>query len=431
MKRSQREAAARGSTHLSRLSLPAVRSNGSFEGSDILAEAGAVPAILLCQVYRGVMAWALTPAAEHAGLFPPGAAAETRRLMREAPLPEELRPALETVCGLFDDPAGTDPRVVAEACVRIGEWAERKGDAPATALCFAQVAASCMPNDAPMAYRAGYTARRQATWDLAELWFRHSSTVSRRTRDWRSHATSYLALGNNFYYQGRYAQARREHLKALRVSKRHGLRELQAKAYHDLLAIAVVTNDAESADALAQRAFRAYGPHHENVPTLAHDIALFWHAAGQYARALRVFQALLPHFSQPERRLMLLGSIGREAGECGARETFAEVWQEVWHLAPTLQGVSGLSPTMVQLAQGALRLEEWTFAERAARYALQVAKSRGEADAVAAAEELLDMIESRSVVATTPWTPYSGNRGDAEFLADELVSTLESAAANL
>ncbi len=430
MKRSQREAAARGSTHLLRLSLPAVRSNGSFEGADIIAEADAVPAVLLCQVYRGVMSWALTPAVEHDGLFPPGAGAETRRLLAESAVPEELRSVLETLCALFDDPLAADPQRVAEACMRVGEWADARGDAPATTLRFLQAGATCSPNDARMAYRAGYVARRQAVWDVAELWFRHSSTVSRRSRDWESHATAYLALGNNYYHQGRYTLARREHTKALRVSKRHGLQELQGRAYHDLMAMAIVTGDALSAEVNAQKAFRAYGSRHPNIPTLAHDIAYFWHGDGHYARALRIFQALLPHFTQPEPRMRVLGSIGRGAGACGQHQVFEEAWIAGWQLAGSLgRGSTAVAPAMLHLAHGALGLGEWDRAESAIRYALELAKTRNEFDVVNDGERLLQVVLARVGSAVSP-DFRSVSTAESEILANDLVSSLEAIASS-
>lgn len=429
MKRSQREAAARGSTHLSRLSLPAVRSNGSFEGSDILAEAGAVPAILLCQVYRGVMAWALTPAAEHQGLFPPGAAAETRRLMREAPVPEELRPALETVCGLFDDPAGTDSQRVADACMRIGDWADRKGDAPATAFRFLQAGGTCSPNDARLAYRAGYVARRQAVWDLAEMWFRHSTTVSRRSRDWNSHATGYLALGNSYYQQGRYQAAKREHLKALRVGKRHGLREIQGRAHHDLLAVASELGELAEAEGHAQKALHAYGPRHPNVPPLAHDIAYFWITRGYFRRALPVFRALLPHFITPQDRLRTLGSICRAAGACGDPETFLGAWRELRQHAPDVEWAPALPASLLQAAYGAVGLKDWSLAQYAAEYALRTASARGEADVVADAERTIASIQAHDASTVEADAEQGVYEVRSDTLARELVASLEVAGA--
>lgn len=430
MKRSQREAAARGSTHLLRLSLPAVRSNGSFEGSDILAEGAAVPAILLCRAYRAVMAWALTPAAEHPGLFPGGAADELRRLLDRSGVPGELHAPLEVVCELLADPAGGEAGRVAEACARIGEWAERRGDAPATALRFSQAAALSLPNDGPLAYRAGYVARRQASWDVAELWFRHASTVSRRNRDWKSHALAYIGIGNSHYQRGRYPSAKREHLKALRVSKRHGLRGLEGMAFHDLFAVAIETAEWAQAEAYAQQSFRAYGPEHPNVPNLAHDIAYFWNTRGHYARALPVLTALLPHYHHARDRIRVLGAVGRAAGGCGERETFMSVWQEMWQLAPGLVREPALPASLLQIAYGAAGLREWSLACAAAELALKTATARGEADVVADAEKTLADIGNEAVDELRAEPSLSGIEAGADRFAEELVASLQGSSLN-
>jgi tetratricopeptide (TPR) repeat protein len=426
MKRSQREAAMRGSTHLLRLSLPAVRSNGSFEGADILAEDGAVPASVLYPAYRSVMAWALTPAAEHPGLFPAGAGDETRRLMAAAEVPRELDPALQTLCEMLDDPPGADASRVSEACMRIGEWAERLGSAPATALRFLQAAATCSPNDARVAYRAGYVARHQAIWDVAELWFRHSGTVGRRTRDWRSHALAYTAVGNCFYQRGRHQLAKREHLKALRVSRRHGLTELEGMAYHDLFAVAIELGDWSEADVCAQRSFHAYGAEHRNVPNLAHDVAYFWNTRGHYSRALPVFLALLPHYTRPQNRIRVLGAIARAAGGCGEREVFNRASEELWGLVPLIEREPALPASLLQNAYGAAALQNWELARAGAEFALRAAVARGEADVITDAERTLDLISRESIQDLRSEPTAAGGSSGADLLAEELVASLQS-----
>ncbi|HEV2149980.1 MAG TPA: tetratricopeptide repeat protein [Longimicrobiaceae bacterium] len=429
MKRSQREAALRGSTHLLRLSLPAVRSNGSFEGADILGESGAGPAAVLYQVYRSVMAWALTPAAEHSGLFAPGAGDETRHRVAEAEVPRELVPALETVCELLDDPAGADPGRISEACLRIGEWADSRGDTPATALRFLQAAATCSPNDARVAYRAGCAARRRAVWDVAELWFRHASAVSRRKRDWEAHATAYAGLGNSYYRQGRYLPAEREHLKALRIARRHGLRDLQGGAYHDLFAVTAGLGNVAKAEEYGRSAFRAYGSDHKAIPALAHDLGYFWITQGEHQRALPVFQALRPHFRDAETRMRVLATLVHAAG--GAREAavFREAWTEAWDLTSKLEESTALTTSLLEMAYGAVKLSEWDLAHSAAVRALGRAGARGEIDVIVPAEQVLSSICTLRGQVQSPASPTRVSEAD-EFAAD-LVSSLVASTATV
>jgi tetratricopeptide (TPR) repeat protein len=392
MKRSERESRSTGSTHLRRVSLTNVRPREAFAGADIVHEVPVAQALPLLSSYRSVMAWALAAPQERPELFPAGAAQELRGLVSVTPLPDELRAALENVAELLEDPVAMSGRRVADACVQVAEWAERRGDAPSTAFRFVQAAGMCAPNDARLAYRAGVAARQRALWEVAELWFRHAISVGRRMRDWKTHATAYLGLGNNFMRQGRYAAAQREHLKALRVAKRHGLQEVQGKACHDLFVVAIETGDAQKAEEYGRAAFYAYGAEHPIVPVLAHDIAYFWSLQGQFSRSLPVYGALRPHMRDRENRLRVLASAGRAAGGAGDRDTFMEIWAAAWEMAPLMDGTAVLVTSMLELALGAADLLEWDHALTAAERAASSAQERGEEDVVAKADSLMQRI---------------------------------------
>ena len=68
--------------------------------------------------------------------------------------------------------------------------------------------------------------------------------------------------------------------------------------------IAVDTNQPADALEAARGAFKAYGSAHPRLPVLAHDLAYFWMTRGRFEQALRVFQAVLPHITQPTERLL-------------------------------------------------------------------------------------------------------------------------------
>lgn len=428
MQEPERDSSPGASPYLERADLPALRSPEPFTGADIIREVPAGPAILLCQAYRAVMLWAATPPQEHAELFAPTAREDAWELLPVTPMPDDLRGALEAIRALTAGPAGADPRAVAAACTQISGWAQRCG-APDTAYRFVQAAGTCAAADARLAYRAGCMARRRSEWYLAKLWFRHAIAVGRRTRDWEGHATAYLGLGNTYYRQGKYPAARREHRKALRVGMRHGLREVQGAAFHNLFAVAVEVWD-ESAEEYARKAFHAYGPDHSRVPALAHDIAYFWNTRGRFSRALPVFRALLRHFHEREDWVRVIASYGRAAGGLGEREEFERAWRQVAEVAPELEGTAVLNTSFLELAYGAASLRDWERAEETATSALDAARGRGEVDLASNAEELLATIAvDRNAESNVSSSRNLGAGGEPDPFVTDLVRSLEMIAA--
>lgn len=428
MKRPEpRDSPTGASPYLDRAALPALRSPEPFTGAEIIQEVPIGPAILLCQAYRAVMLWAVTPPREQAELFAPtGEEGDAWDLLDATPLADDLRGALEVVRALTADPAGADPRAVAGACTRITDWALRR-EAPDTAYRFAQAAGMCAADDVRLAYRAGCMARQRGEWYLAKLWFRHAIAVGRRTRDWEGHAMGYVALGYSYYRQGKYPAARREQSKALRVARRHGLRQVQGKALHDLFLVAVEMDLPEKAEEYGRAAFRAYGPTHEAVPALAHDVAYFWNTQGQFSRALPVFRALLRHFRDPEGHLRVLASVVRAAGGGGAREIFDESWNRACQLVQHVGGNSVEITSLMQLAYGAANLLEWGHAEWAASRARDAAHEQGKSEMVLHARRLLESISVRS----SELGDCVGNpetHGQADSFVSDLVASLETAA---
>lgn len=427
MKRTKPASSSAGSPHLLRLSLPVMRPGEPFEGAGILAELPSAPGGLLFTAYRSLMAWALAPAAERAELFAPAAAAEMRGALRCTPADAELRDALDGVCDLVDHPVEARPRRVSELSLRIAGWAEEFG-APETAFRFVQAAGLCAPADAILAHRAARMARQRGMWALAELWFRHSISLSRRSRDWEAHATAYLGLGNTYYRHGRFSAAQREHRKALRVSSRHGLRALRGAALHNLFLVAVEVGEPERAESHAEAAFEAYGPRHSTVPALAHDIAYFWSRQGLFRRSLPVFRALLPHFTEPQDRLRVQASLARAAGAEGRREAFDEAWSDVWSLVPGLTGTPVVTTSLMQVAHGAASLGDWRRAERAAGAALAAATARDESDVAAEAERVLALSAERTPVEPSGAPAAAPDAVEVDPFVDALVTSLQDSA---
>jgi len=210
--------------------------------------------------------------------------------------------------------------------------------------------------------------------------------------------------------------ARRSFLKALRRSQRQGHREGEAKALHDLSAVEFRAGNLDRALAYGAGALEAYGPEHEALPRLAHDIAYYWLERGACQRALSVFYETLGRVG-PAERPVVLGSLARAAA--GVRDIAAYRWahRELEGYDP----VPGLAEAWVDVARAALVLNRTEEAREAARFAESVARARREGQMRFLADEVLERVgaESRRVEETA-----SSEDQDALASSDALARTL-------
>lgn len=408
-----------------RIPPPSLHPGERVRGSAILEEDPSADwGLVLWESYRNVGDWAATPRDRRAcELF--GAEAARRRTEQLDALAGRDRAvarALETIRDLLADPAGADPRAVALACRRVAAWAGANGR-PSTQFYFAAAAGLCVPDDARQAYEAGRLARDLARWDTAEAWLEYAIAAARRKRDRETQAMAVIGLGNLFYRRGLYGRARDTHLAALTLARRHELREYTGAALHDLFVISNELRDAVAAEEYARQALAVYGASHPNIPGLAHDVAYFWLAEGKPARAFPVLRALLPHMVQrPDLRLRVLASAARAAATLGDHASFAELASEARDLGriPAAQGA--LAGALVEMASGALLLQDAAVPSQLLDLALDVAISRDEVDVVARVTTLREQLSAR------PGADVPGRNSEPE--ADEfsvaLVKSLES-----
>lgn len=410
---------------------PLIRGSETLEGMDILREVGSEAGVLLWQSYRNVMFWATAEPGERARLFSAEAGRKRLAEVGAARLPQELVEPLNVVGGLLAAPEDTPGDDVAAACTAIGEWAQEEQHG-AAALAFTQAAALAMPRSAALALKVGQVARDRAEMARAETWFRHAIMISRQVGDWETYARAYIALGNMAIHRGSFPVAHRMHIKALRAARRKGLPALQGMAAHDLFVVATETGRHAQAEEYAKAAFRAYGPHHERLPVLAHDVAYLWMDQGYFAPALEVFEALRPHVvGKRELGLTIVSNIARAAGGVGDREAFRKAWVEVNRLAKEPEVRSVLAAAMLELAHGAASLGEWDRAEQAAEQSRTVAAEMRQGKLLISAEFVLDSIRNgRRIERRAPDTAASAvGAQDAEMFAANLVRTLAMATA--
>jgi hypothetical protein len=350
---------------------PALTHGGeSLEGAPVLDEVQGPLGLLLWETYRDVVLWA--GAEEREGLFAAGAHAARIRELESAGADPALDRALRGAAVVVADPAGAQEADVMAACRQAADWAEQRG-LMGTAVTLATAAALASPPNAAAAFRVGQIARNKAENARAETWFRRAIGLGRQAKDWASYAEAFLGLGNLYKLRGNYPAARRFHIRALRAARRHALRDIVARALHDLFTIAVETSPPAEAQELARSAFRAYGPRHAKLPALAHDVAYFWIGQGRYAPALDVFRAVMPHLVDPGERLLCAGNLGRAAGALGDRPAFEEAWEQVWTADERDKTPKG-AQALLELAHGASSLRDWTRAEKAAEASRDLAQ---------------------------------------------------------
>ncbi|HEX2202934.1 MAG TPA: tetratricopeptide repeat protein [Longimicrobium sp.] len=406
---------------------PLIRGSAeTLEGMEILREVAGETGILLWQSYRNVMFWATAEREERGKLFSADAGRKRLEELLAADTPTDLVDALVAIGRMVGAPEATPGDTVAEACVAISQWAERSGY-DATSLAYTQAAALAAPRDADLSLAVGQAARRLGENARAETWFRHTIMVSRQIGDWQAYSRAYIALGNMFLMRGNLPAAHRMHIKALRASRRKGLTQTAGMAAHDLFVIATETGRNAQAEEFARMALRAYGPAHEKLPVLAHDVAYYWMARGYFAQVIPVLEALQPYFENNAfMRMLMSAHLARAAGGNGDRNLFRRFYTEAARMVKEAVNEPRTADVMLELALGASSLGEWDRAEQTAERAIELAQRYGTAKVLLEAESLMDSIRNGRRVERQP-APATVTRSTETF-AEQLVELLTTAA---
>lgn len=408
-----------------------------LEGGEILTEMEGAQALVMFQLARDVSLWgsadpderrpdpdATGPqghSADRADFFTADAYSRLVAQLEAAGFDSGVEAPLRAAAEVLRAPGEVTRAQLTAACLDVSKWADER-EMPGTALAWAQAGAIASPRDAAMGFRVGLLARRRAEYPRAESWFRRVIGLGRQAKDWESYSRAFLGLANLYIQRGNYPAARRFLIRGLRAARRHGLRELQASAYHDLFAIAVQTDQFGEANDLARLAFRAYGPRHPRLPVLASDIGLLWLLRGEFAPALDVLRAAHPHISHPCEQLLSWGNIARASGGAGDRAVYDEAWDNIWSYAGDWHNRENAPWALMDAARGATSLGDWTRAERAASTAREIAVRRKEAHVLAEAESVLDSVTRRLQFSAT--APSSEDDALVQGLASDLTRYL-------
>ena len=375
---------------------------------------------LLWQFLQDTTLWSTADRSAREGLF-----ADVARAT-EGVVPE-VEEELDALAVLVRDPHPDAGPLIARMCDRVRMWAEGKG-VYATALAFAQAAALSDPENARCAYQVGRLSRQRAEFARAEVWYQRAAVLATRSSDAETRALSLSGLANLHGQRGNYAAALRLNERAVRLAHRHSLREVLGTSYHGLAVLQFETGAVQEGMRSIRRAVRALGVHHGLIPFIVHDAAVaLMDQLGEFAAAGEVFQALLPHFTRPGERLLVLANFARAAGATGQKQVFEALWTDTW---PVLRGSAECVATdsLVALARGAVSLGEWTCAREAAERALSLAQERGEGKTIFLAEAVLGACESErqhSVRTAHPQSaPSCEETAGAAMLARDCIQTL-------
>jgi len=387
-------------------SMPPPAHLDTAEGADLLGELPGAPGVLLWCALRDFMLWVETPAGARAGLFEPGAGELRRRELAAFAPEQELWAPLLTLAQMADAPERADTGRLVYAVRTIARWAERVG-APATRLAFTRAAALALPQEAGMALETGRLARDLVYHAEAESWFRRGIRLA-RGRDWESYAWGFIGLGVLYIRAGNFPAGRAVVGRALRAAHKRRLPGIAGSAHHHLFTLCVESGRMEEAYDHARDAVRLYGDGHPRLPALAHDLGCFWAEQGRFDRALSIFEASLPCFTDPSLRLLALSNYTRASAGAGDRARYERGRAEAMELAASPRCADVAAESLLVVAQGDASLGEWARAEDAARQALAIAARRGEARTQMGAEAHLEAarheraVETANLLAETP-----------------------------
>lgn len=349
----------------------------SLDAEIVLHEESGELAILLWKTLRSVRLWCELQPHERPDAF--GEQAHDLRLRRLASLDEDadLKDTLETAASLL---AGEDAHVAAvvTACRLLAAWAERRGSL-GTALEFTQAAALLSPGDAELVLSVGKLAHARGELPRAESWYRQAIGVGRRTHEWISLSDAYLGIGRTFLECGNLPAARQALVRGMRAATRHSLWQERALLAHEYVHYAIAAGRPADVVKAGRAALEAYGTNRAGLNRLAADLGVYWVRAGHAAPGAGVLAALDEGTLEPETRLAVAGASGRAAAMEGNAAGFQNAWRQTRSLLERNEIAAASAAAWIDLARGALLLDDRKQALEAGEAASRAAELQGRA----------------------------------------------------
>jgi tetratricopeptide (TPR) repeat protein len=301
---------------------------------------------------------------------------------------------LAVIVGELRDWDSEDKSTLCGACHAMAEAAlERR--AIASALYFMEAAALCWPENARYAMVAGRAFKTYGRLRESERWLRRAIKLSRWFEDWDTHVLSTSSYGMLCWTQGGPARARKYLLRARNVAHRHRLHVLEGEVLHNLLVVAITTEDHAHVADYASGALSRYVPNHPRLAALAYDLAYYWMTRGHAGTALPMFRELLGHFHSDTQKLQVLAASARAAGACNERSMFEESWSEAFATAESAEIGVALPAALIDLGFGAAHIGEWERAGTAFTGALCSAQELGLSEELIRADTCVAAVQQR------------------------------------
>lgn len=379
-------------------------------------------ALTTWQTLSSVLMWAGQEPAWRGDVFEPTAMREwEERLLREDWEPE-LRDPLAVLVGELARLEHGSPQAIAQACLCVTDWAVERCYW-ATAIAFAEAAGLSWPEQPQYAWMAGRLIRARGLVREATAWLKRAERVAVQKRDRDVQARALSSLGNlHGLVVGDLKKAVKAHEDVLRIARRHGLRNREGEAMHDLFVVTWYLGRSRDAEEYAAGAVEIYkSSSHPRLPALAHDIASSWTAGGCYTPALQVLEAAAVHFNEPSERVQVLASLAFAAAGCGNAASFSAVTGEIHSFPKPVVEQSGAA--MVDVARGAAMLADWSLAEQLATGVLERSHPRADPGLRDLAQDILDKVVKRQTPAAAR-NEHGQTR--AARLAGEIVAALRA-----
>jgi tetratricopeptide (TPR) repeat protein len=363
-------------------------SSAHFEGYELFTELPNVVGLVLFRWIRDVTLWATSVRGVSQELFRETAAPD--RLPEWAcEKVDRFRAQANVFANLVIAPGSTDPADVVRACVEISEWADEE-NFTATAAAFVEAAARVHPLDPELAFRAGLLNRRNAVYGRSALWYQRGIGIARRTASWPSYVDNFLGWGNLEIIRGREVPARKLLMKGYNAAKKYNLRDLSARAQHELFMLAVQQDDYITAYDHAMLALQLYPRDNPFFPYLVHDLAQTWVCQRYGSVALPLLIEARSIIAGHD--MEIAANIASAAGLDGDRDQFEAAWDEV--ALETTKAIPKAASALISVAEGACALRLMNQAIEIAERALRFAGERGELNDQARARVLLEKLRA-------------------------------------